>query len=121
LAETIAGRRQQFISLDAQQPTSSNGIERGSVFLFDSYWTPRFIRVSPAGSVRAASAVPAFPGAKPIALSNIPVRVPLHFLRREDALEKIEAAHAKGEGRTAVMTLHGLSAHRSQRPHGGMV
>jgi tetratricopeptide (TPR) repeat protein len=41
-------------------------------------------------------------------LSNIPIRVPLHFMGRDDALTAIEAALKRHEGRVAITTLHGL-------------
>jgi hypothetical protein len=41
-------------------------------------------------------------------LSNIPVAVPLHFLGRDDALEAIDAALNRYEGRVAIAALHGL-------------
>jgi MoxR-like ATPase len=56
----------------------------------------------------AASAAPiAFPG-NAYALSNVPIRVPLHFLGRDDALAAIETALARHEGRVAITALHGL-------------
>ncbi|MEA2832012.1 MAG: hypothetical protein QOG66_214 [Methylobacteriaceae bacterium] len=42
------------------------------------------------------------------ALSNVPIRVPHHFLGREDALRKIEEALARNRGRVAITALHGL-------------
>ena len=45
---------------------------------------------------------------KPIALSNIPFRVPRHFLGRDDALAAVEAALKGSEGRVAITALHGL-------------
>jgi TIR domain-containing protein len=45
---------------------------------------------------------------KPFALSNIPINVPRHFLGRDDALEAIDAALKRGEGRLAIAALHGL-------------
>jgi hypothetical protein len=47
-----------------------------------------------------------FPGKA--ALSNIPIRVPLHFMGRDDALAAIEAALKRNEGRVAITALHGL-------------
>ena len=41
------------------------------------------------------------------AVSNIPLRVPLHFLGRDDDLQAIETL-ALPEGRVAITTLHGL-------------
>jgi tetratricopeptide (TPR) repeat protein len=40
--------------------------------------------------------------------SNIPIRVPEHFLGRDDALAAIEAALNRYEGRVAITALHGL-------------
>jgi len=48
-----------------------------------------------------------FPGLK-LALSNIPIAVPRHFLGRDDALEAIDAALRRYEGRVAITALHGL-------------
>jgi hypothetical protein len=49
---------------------------------------------------------PPFPGK--IALSNVPIRVPEHFLGRDDALETIQTGLACREGRVAITALHGL-------------
>jgi hypothetical protein len=48
-----------------------------------------------------------YPG-KAITVSNIPIRVPKHFMGREDSLVAIEAALARYEGRVAITALHGL-------------
>ncbi len=48
-----------------------------------------------------------FPG-KLFAVSNIPIRVPEHFLGRDDALAEIGAALKRGKGRVAITTLHGM-------------
>jgi tetratricopeptide (TPR) repeat protein len=48
-----------------------------------------------------------FPG-KVFAVSNIPIRVPKHFMGRDDALEAIDAALRRDEGRVAITALHGL-------------
>ncbi len=42
------------------------------------------------------------------ALSNIPIRVPTHFMGREASLEEIAAALEKRQGRAAITALHGL-------------
>jgi class 3 adenylate cyclase/tetratricopeptide (TPR) repeat protein len=42
------------------------------------------------------------------AVSNIPIRVPMHFMGRDDALAAIGAALARHEGRVAITALHGL-------------
>jgi tetratricopeptide (TPR) repeat protein len=51
--------------------------------------------------------VVAFPG-KVVAVSNIPIRVPEHFMGRGDALAAIEAGLGRDEGRVAITALHGL-------------
>jgi tetratricopeptide (TPR) repeat protein len=43
-----------------------------------------------------------------IAVSNIPISVPLHFLGRDEDLAAIETALGRNEGRVAVTALHGL-------------
>ena len=48
-----------------------------------------------------------FPG-KVLAVSNIPIRVPEHFLGRDEALAEIDRALKRGEGRVAITTLHGM-------------
>jgi DNA-binding winged helix-turn-helix (wHTH) protein/tetratricopeptide (TPR) repeat protein len=55
---------------------------------------------SPAG-------VPAATG-QVFAASNIPIRIPMHFMGRDDALAAIGAALARHEGRVAITALHGL-------------
>jgi hypothetical protein len=42
------------------------------------------------------------------AVSNIPNRVPEHFVGRDDALEAVDAALKRYEGRVAITALHGL-------------
>jgi len=54
----------------------------------------------------ALTAVP-FPG-KVVAVSNIPIRVPTHFLGRDDALVATETALGRYEGRVAITASHGL-------------
>jgi tetratricopeptide (TPR) repeat protein len=54
---------------------------------------------------------PAVPDGSPdptFAVSNIPIRVPEHFLGREDSLAAIETALGRYEGRVAITALHGL-------------
>ena len=60
---------------------------------------------------RAATPAPAEPIARSrqvCALSNIPIRVPAHFLGRDDSLAAIDAALKRYEGRVAITALHGL-------------
>ena len=49
-----------------------------------------------------------FPGEDGIAVSNVPIAVPEHFLGRQDALEAIDAALKRHEGRVAITAVHGL-------------
>src|SRR6202023_850681 len=42
------------------------------------------------------------------AATNIPIRVPTHFMGRDDALAAIEAGLGRYEGRVAITALHGL-------------
>jgi hypothetical protein len=55
-----------------------------------------------------ADAAPiAFPG-EAFAVSNVPIRVPEHFLGRDDALAAVAVALGRYEGRVAITALHGL-------------
>jgi tetratricopeptide (TPR) repeat protein len=56
---------------------------------------------------REAPASATFPG-KVFAASNIPIRVPEHFLGRHDVLKEVEEALGRYEGRVAVTALHGM-------------
>jgi tetratricopeptide (TPR) repeat protein len=56
---------------------------------------------------REAPAAVAFPG-RVFAVSNIAIRVPAHFMGREDSLAEIAAALARYDGRVAITALHGL-------------
>jgi hypothetical protein len=70
------------------------------------------------GSVKASQPLP-FPGKvarnnqgerrdSKATLSNIPIRVPLHFMGRDDAQSAIDAALNRSEGRVAITALHGM-------------
>jgi tetratricopeptide (TPR) repeat protein len=56
---------------------------------------------------RDAVAPIAFPG-EPFAVSNVPIRVPEHFIGRSDALAAIGTQLEQREGRVAVTALHGM-------------
>jgi TIR domain len=56
---------------------------------------------------RTMPATVAFPG-HVFSVSNIPVRVPTHFMGRDDALAAIKMALNGYEGRVAITALHGL-------------
>src|ERR1700730_14679863 len=49
---------------------------------------------------------PPFPGK--IAQSNVPIRVPEHFLGRDDSLATIETSLARTQGCAAITAVHGL-------------
>ncbi len=54
------------------------------------------------------SAAPARTPPEGVVASNIPIRVPVHFMGREEALADIEAAMEGHHGRVAITALHGL-------------
>ena len=54
------------------------------------------------------SAVPGHAPREGVVASNIPIRVPTHFMGREEALADIEAAMGRYHGRVAITALHGL-------------
>jgi tetratricopeptide (TPR) repeat protein len=56
---------------------------------------------------RESPDVALFPG-QARALSNIPIRVPEHFLGRDDALAAVDAALKRYQGRVAITAVHGL-------------
>lgn len=56
---------------------------------------------------RGAPETSLFPG-KTFAITNIPIRVPEHFLGRDDALAAIEKGLHRYEGRIAITALNGL-------------
>jgi tetratricopeptide (TPR) repeat protein len=58
-------------------------------------------------SARTAVGPHLFPG-KAFAVSNIPVRVPMHFLGRDASLEGIHTAFGNRNGCVAIAALHGL-------------
>ena len=54
------------------------------------------------------SVSPPVPPAPTLPASNIPIRVPSHFIGREDELRRIEEALAGDADRTAIVALHGM-------------
>jgi class 3 adenylate cyclase/tetratricopeptide (TPR) repeat protein len=67
---------------------------------------PRGTELSFPNGARSAETV-AYSG-KVFAFTSIPIRVPTHFMGREDALAMIETALKRYEGRVAITALHGL-------------
>jgi tetratricopeptide (TPR) repeat protein len=55
----------------------------------------------------AATGTATFPG-RVFAVSNIPIRVPTHFMGRDEALAEIETTLERQEGHVAITALHGL-------------
>jgi hypothetical protein len=66
---------------------------------------------SPTGPA-PGEAAPAIRSQTDVPASNIPIRVPEHFLGRDDALASVEAALDRYEGRVAITALHGLRGRR---------
>ena len=60
------------------------------------------------GGVWPGQAEPHSQAGAALPASNIPIRVPTHFMGRDDSLEAIERALKRYEGRVAITTLHGL-------------
>src|SRR5262245_26604712 len=86
-------------------PTLSDHIRRCELFGVPE--DAARIRLQEFMARRETPSTVAFPG-KVVAVSNIPVRVPTHFLGRDDALAAIDMAFKRHEGRVAITALHGL-------------
>jgi len=104
-----AGKRPGFVLFVAvnpcRLPTLSDHIRRCELFGMPE--DVARLRFRDFMRKRESLAAVAFPG-KVFAVSNIPIRVPKHFLGREDSLAAIEAALGRYEGRVAITALHGL-------------
>jgi hypothetical protein len=104
-----AARRPGFVLLAAVKPcrlpTLADHIRRCE--LFGAPEEAARVRFREFMEKRAAPAAVVFPG-KVFAASNIPIRVPTHFLGRDDSLAAIDAALRRHEGRVAITALHGL-------------
>jgi tetratricopeptide (TPR) repeat protein len=104
-----AGKRPGFVLLVAVKPCTlpmlSDHIRRCELYgVSQDTASTRFREFM---ARRGARAVIAFPGEE-FAVSNIPIRVPTHFLGREDSLAAIDTALGRHEGRVAITALHGL-------------
>ncbi|MFN7308671.1 MAG: hypothetical protein ACK5TQ_19145, partial [Acetobacteraceae bacterium] len=99
----IGARTVQNYSSGATLPPTLDGILK-ALFADD----PRHAtaRATLLGAFDAARGVAAPAGA--VALSNIPIRIPTHFMGREEPLALIHAALSRYEGRVAITALHGL-------------
>ena len=104
-----AAKRPGFVLLVAVRPcrlpTLSDHVRRCELFGIPE--DAARLRLREFMQKRAAPATAAFPG-KVFAVSNIPIRVPEHFLGRESSLAAIETALSRYEGRVAITALHGL-------------
>jgi hypothetical protein len=104
-----AGNRPGFVLFVAVKPsklpTLSDHIRRCELFGIPE--DAARLRFREFMQKREAPAAAAFPG-KVFAVSNIPIRVPAHFLGRQDSLAAIEAAFNRATGDIAVAALHGL-------------
>src|SRR5580658_10780018 len=106
-----AGKRPGFVLLVAVKPctlpTLSDHIRRCE--LFGVPQDAARLRFRDFMTARAPPEAVAFPG-RVFAVSNIPIRMPEHFLGRDDAMAAIETALARYEGgaRVAITALHGL-------------
>jgi hypothetical protein len=67
---------------------------------------------------RGAPDTVAFPG-KVVAVSNIPIRVPTHFMGREEALAAIEAGLGRYQGRVAITGVARAARGRQDGARGG--
>ena len=104
-----AGSRPGFVLFvavkPARLPALSDHIRRCELFGVDEE-TAR-IRFRQFLEKRAAPQTIAFPG-QALAVSNIPLHVPAHFMGRDDALAAIEAVLTRDAGSLAVAALYGL-------------
>jgi tetratricopeptide (TPR) repeat protein len=86
-------------------PTLSDHLRRCE--LFDVPEEAARLRFREFMAKREAPESATFPG-KVVAVSNIPVRVPEHFMGREDALAEIARGLTRDESRVTITALHGL-------------
>jgi hypothetical protein len=104
-----AAKRPGFVLLVAVKPckfpTLSNHIRRCELFGVPVEAAQLRFRQFMEAPVKPEA--PVFPG-KIFAVSNVPIRVPEHFLGRDDELAAIDAALKRDEGRVAITALHGL-------------
>jgi tetratricopeptide (TPR) repeat protein len=89
----------------ARLPVLSDHIRRCEVFGVDEETARRRLREFL--QKRAAPERVAFPG-QAVAVSNVPLHVPVHFLGRDDALAAIETVLQRATDALAVAALHGL-------------
>jgi hypothetical protein len=104
-----ASNRPGFVLLvivkQCRLPTLSDHMRRCD--LFDLPEEAARLRLRGFIETRGAPEIVPFPG-KVVAVSNIPIRVPTHFMGREESLAAIDAGLRRYEGRVAITALHGL-------------
>ncbi len=104
-----AAKRPGFVLLVAVKPcklpTLSDHIRRCELFGVPE--DAARVRLQKFMATPIAPETVAFPG-KVFAASNIPIRIPEHFLGRDDALAAIDLGLKRYEGRVAITALHGL-------------
>jgi tetratricopeptide (TPR) repeat protein len=71
-------------------------------------WRLELRRARARSQVGKGHGVAPAPTVKVLPASNIPIRVPTHFMGRDEALVDIEAALTRDQGRVAITALHGL-------------
>jgi tetratricopeptide (TPR) repeat protein len=71
-------------------------------------WRLELRRAHATGQGAKGYGVALVPTVKVLPASNIPIRVPTHFMGRDEALLDIEAALKRDQGRVAITALHGL-------------
>jgi tetratricopeptide (TPR) repeat protein len=103
-----ASKRPGFVLLvvvkSCKLPTLSDHLRRCELFgISDEAARRRFHEFMTA---KVAPEFVPFPGQE-FAVSNIPIRLPTHFIRRDEELVEIDAALARYQGRVAI-ALHGL-------------
>jgi hypothetical protein len=95
-----------FVVVDpCRLPTLSDHIHRCELFGIPEEAARTRFREFMAAPVPSAAI--GFPGTVS-AVANVPIRVPLHFMGRDEALADIETALIRNHGRVAITALHGL-------------
>jgi tetratricopeptide (TPR) repeat protein len=95
-----------FVVVDpCRLPTLSDHIHRCELFGIPEEAARTRFREFMAAPVPSAAI--GFPGTVS-AVANVPIRVPLHFMGRDEALADIETALKRNHGRVAITALHGL-------------
>lgn len=104
-----ANKRPRFVLLvvvkPCKLPTLADHIRRCEIFGIPE--EAAIVRFRNFMSMPNVPTTAAFPG-NVVAVSNIPFRLPIHFMGRDDALDAIDEVLRRGQGRAAITALHGL-------------